>query len=505
MYEDIDARLEAATSKAENASGIMHDVANGAEGEFVTTENGQVPTIPEFLKQLDDEINTGADSILTGATQARDDAEGFRDESEQFLIQTGNLAQEVSDNKDITDQNVITSTEQATIATEQAVIAQEAADQAIANTNITYMQSSPSQLDEYGYPNKTLYENGDGFITYYPEYAVFRKDGGVWEYVTPHLRNVLTFNGVSQYAVAPRVEEIDLDDPDLEFEIEWFQGLDGKIQGYILHDGIGGTPVDINLSLLYVSGALRVTLGGIGQDFNLPSVYSVLSIHFSSGILSFYADNQIVGSATVSGVGSVSSDTNLFIGARYGGTTGSGVFYQGQLSNIRIWTGGDRNTGTLTRHYRMDEGWRGENNQVLVNYATELGEELVVNGDFSDGLNGWTVINNVSDVDGAAYLVEDGGLSAISQGILSASKQYLTKVNVLNESGALRLETKSYTFYPLKGGYNTIAHTPFNTNLYIKTHQAGTSGYVDNVSVRQADGYGTYIGLTEASWTEEEV
>ena len=123
MYEDIDARLEAATSKAENASGIIHDVANGAEGEFVTTENGQVPTIPEFLKQLDDEINTGADSILTGATQARDDAEGFRDESEQFLIQTGNLTQEVSDNKDITDQNVITSTEQATIATEQAQIA----------------------------------------------------------------------------------------------------------------------------------------------------------------------------------------------------------------------------------------------------------------------------------------------------------------------------------------------------------------------------------------------
>lgn len=129
MYEDINERLEIATSKAENASGIMHEVANGAEGAYVTTESGQVPTIPEFLKQLNDEINTGADSILADATQAKEDAEGFRDETEQFLIQTGNIAQEVSDNKDITDQNVITVNDQTQIVTDKAQQVSDDADQ----------------------------------------------------------------------------------------------------------------------------------------------------------------------------------------------------------------------------------------------------------------------------------------------------------------------------------------------------------------------------------------
>lgn len=120
MYEDINERLEAATSKAENASGIMHDVANGPEGGYVTTESGQVPTIPEFLKQLDDEINIGVDSILADVTQAKNDTEGFRDETEQFLIQTGNLAQEVSDNKDSTDQSVTTVNSQTQIVIDTA-------------------------------------------------------------------------------------------------------------------------------------------------------------------------------------------------------------------------------------------------------------------------------------------------------------------------------------------------------------------------------------------------
>lgn len=47
-------RLEAATQKAENASAIMHDVANGDAATEVPTESGPVPTINKWYADLND-------------------------------------------------------------------------------------------------------------------------------------------------------------------------------------------------------------------------------------------------------------------------------------------------------------------------------------------------------------------------------------------------------------------------------------------------------------------
>lgn len=38
---------------------------------------------------------------------------------------------------------------------------------------VMYMQSANSDVDEHGYPLRTLYKNGDGMTVYYPEYSVF--------------------------------------------------------------------------------------------------------------------------------------------------------------------------------------------------------------------------------------------------------------------------------------------------------------------------------------------
>lgn len=519
MYENITVRLEDATSKAENASGIIHDVANGAEGEFVTTESGQVPTIPEFLKQLDDKINTEADSYLVGAIQARDDAEGFRDESEQFLIQTGNLAQEVSDNKVITDQNVVTSTEQATIATDQAVIAQAAADQAIANTNITYMQSSPSQLDEYNYPDKTLYENGDGFITYYPEYAVFRKVRGEWEYLTPHLRNVLTFNGASQYAVAPRVAEIDLG---TIFEIEVaLKGLDPSLgtQGFVVESSVTGTK-NYRLYYYHTGDTVRFdATNGSAVDaipYQGDGIYGVRVDYSASTVEGFFDGVSQGVKALPTQIFERDSTLKLTIGAFDSDTPR--LFCQGQLRDIKIWTGGDRNTGTLTRNYRMDEGGRGSN-RSLVNYATELGEDLVVNGDFSDGLNGF--VKGV--ITGTGWIAEDGMAvldyeAGVSDGILNfynpdpilVGKPFILSYDQPEWVGgdprmAVYLDGR-YTYPSNPTGIKTELIGHFMENRSVSWRQNSSTPYrytLDNVSIRKAEGYGQYIGLTESSWAEE--
>lgn len=355
-----------------------------------------------------------------------------------------------------------------------------------------YMQKSPSQLDEYGYPDKSLYKNGDGFITYYPEYAVFRKDGGVWEYVTPHLRNVVTFNGITQFATVPRVDEIDLDDPNLEFEVEWYG--DYKFNSYIL--AVGESRGNSDLAIYMSSAGLQVSVGG---TFNLTSYDMSAGVNRynfiakkNNGTLTVdtYENGVLLGSRSTS-----ASITNRYLDHDMTiGCVNSNApinFYQGQLGRIKIWTNGDRNTGTLTRDYRMDEGWRGDNNQVLVNYATELGAELVT-----------LQLPHTQPLG-------DGGVTIGSGAIVGDT--YLVSIVTENTEGSSTYGIFGSSFSPnLEGDApNNISQTKSTTAMRtdpIFTTRAGINGTtITEVSIKQADGYGTYVGLTQASWTQETV
>ncbi|MGO1190266.1 hypothetical protein, partial [Vibrio casei] len=277
----------------------------------------------------------------------------------------------------------------ATTATDQAAIATDAVAQIV---NPVHMQSSLSQLDEHNYPKKTLYKNGDGFIAYYPEYAVFRKDSGAWEYVTPHLRNVLTLNGTTQYAVAPKVTELNLDDPNLAFEIEWTMSSDTP-GTCILAQSLSQIASEREFMLfIRGSGDIGVITGGTETASGItPAEGEVCTMKYSNGNISF--SSGAVSTEYAYQIGTARESVgNLLVGARRNGdNTSVSALYQGKLRDIKIWTGGDRSAGTLTRYYRMDEGWRGDSNNVLINYATELGEDVVVNGEFNGDLSGWTI------------------------------------------------------------------------------------------------------------------
>lgn len=128
---------------------------------------------------------------------------------------------------------------------------------------VAYMQSSPSDVDEYGYPLRTLYKNGDGMIVYYPEYSVFRKYGGGWKRIDPHVRNVSNFNGTTQYAVIQNLNELDLDSPSLEFEVEWYGMLNSgrSVLSYINDDGRTN---NFSSGLLTIYRYLNTVYVGIG-------------------------------------------------------------------------------------------------------------------------------------------------------------------------------------------------------------------------------------------------
>ena len=368
-----------------------------------------------------------------------------------------------------------------------------------------YMQKSPSQLDEYGYPDKSLYKNGDGFITYYPEYAVFRKDGGVWEYVTPHLRNVLTFNGVSQYAKAPRVDEIDLDDPNLEFEIEWYGSSPLGNYGIL---GMDNTRQDVPCFYLRDSAKVcSIFLGGANNTFGKISlVDGINSIKLLGGVLTL--SNSSGSESKSVNIGVTRTYSDLTIGAR---EVEDGLYercYQGQLRDIKIWTGGDRNTGMLTRYYRMDQGWRGDNNKVLPNDATDLGAELLVNGKFDTDLSGWDNPSRAwSWVNGAARLDSDGSVQSLRQAsIFTQGDTYVVTANYTSDPTNSQLAIFSGTPLYADGSPVVVSGGVVSTqDLNIKRYVGVNYALLDNISVKQADGYGRYVGFTQASWTQETV
>ncbi len=87
-------RLEAATQKAENASAIMHDVANGNATTEVPTESGPVPTINKWFADLDDRTSGVVGQVavaLEQETLARQQADlseaQTRAQADQLLAQ----------------------------------------------------------------------------------------------------------------------------------------------------------------------------------------------------------------------------------------------------------------------------------------------------------------------------------------------------------------------------------------------------------------------------------
>lgn len=390
---------------------------------------------------------------------------------------------------------------------------------------VMYMQSANSDVDEHGYPLRTLYKNGDGMTVYYPEYSVFRKDGGGWKRIDPHVRNVANFNGTTQYAVIQNLEELELDSPSLGFEVEWYGMLNSgrSVLSYMIDDGREN---NFNSGLLTIYRYLNTVYVGIGGRSNTMTVGDLIpvdslkpkyySISLKDGTLSLKEDGKVLVSRgnVIVGNDRPTPETVCELARTRTSSGSTGLYYKGQLSNIKIWTGGDRNTGTLVRDYRMDEGWN-SNSLVLKNYAAELGEELVINGAFDTDLNGWEISGASEDgsvewSNGAAHMISSGPSGLLFQQFsLTADTHYIWTASFDVNSGSIVwgqevLGTQMSVGISESGSYERVAKS-VSSRLSFKRSTSGTDVLIDNVSVRQADGYGTYVGFTEASWTEETV
>lgn len=82
-------RLEVATVKAEDASGIMHDVANGDAVTEVPTASGPVPSIAKWYADLNDRTSGAVGQVaadLEAEVQARQQHEGAQNPHAQYRL-----------------------------------------------------------------------------------------------------------------------------------------------------------------------------------------------------------------------------------------------------------------------------------------------------------------------------------------------------------------------------------------------------------------------------------
>ena len=116
-------------------------------------------------------------------------------------------------------------------------------------------------------------------------------------------------------------------------------------------------------------------------------------------------------------------------------------------SNLKLW-------------YPMQDGHRGQQSYIMDGANTGLGDELIVNGDYSDttstnssasALAGWTNSgithdenNNVSISNGQATLISDGSDVRIQQTILTVGVTYKYSIDIISaSSGAIKLQTSA--------------------------------------------------------------
>ncbi|MBC8413113.1 MAG: PEP-CTERM sorting domain-containing protein [Nitrospira sp.] len=71
---------------------------------------------------------------------------------------------------------------------------------------------------------------------------------------------------------------------------------------------------------------------------------------------------------------------------------------------------------------------------------------FILNGDFSSGLTGWTIINNVTETSGEAILNDSNGITALYQGAALAAGNYTIEFDFLNQMSSSSL-VHPFTFF----------------------------------------------------------
>ena len=149
-------------------------------------------------------------------------------------------------------------------------------------------------------------------------------------------------------------------------------------------------------------------------------------------------------------------------------------------SNLRLW-------------YPMNDGHRGQQSYILDASNTGLGDELISNGDFSNGITSWTAASSGDGVTPVAYnggvriSSVSGGNSYILQNIMKEGVTYKIQYEITeNVAGSLTIESGVNTQLDSTVGTHSLYFTwdESDTAIVFKRTSGATDITIDNISVK---------------------
>lgn len=174
------------------------------------------------------------------------------------------------------------------------------------------------------------------------------------------------------------------------------------------------------------------------------------------------------------------------------------VFTPADLRGLTAWYDPSDRTTLLSSVYGKTYAATAGDPVALVldkSQGLQLGPELVTNGGFDNGLDGWTSSASswVWDASGRAYLDGDDSPQALSQdGIMEVGKVYRLEFDVEISGGSFGPQTGTNGFQVVdqlsESGHYVYTILADTNRLSFKRHTGAIQVYVDNVSLREIKG-----------------
>jgi len=158
--------------------------------------------------------------------------------------------------------------------------------------------------------------------------------------------------------------------------------------------------------------------------------------------------------------------------------------------SVKEFTGSDMDVTRATAATRVDENG-------LVNYAEVLGSEEVTNGDYTNGLTGWTtgipsgqiveVTSNQLHIDYDTSQTQ--GFTGVYQIILTLTKTYKTTIDVVSVTGTFKLQVGNVIHTITTPGIKTFYNVASDSAIYISriSNAQGFEATINSVSVKEVD------------------
>lgn len=263
----------------------------------------------------------------------------------------------------------------------------------------------------------------------------------------------------------------------------------GALQTYISSDGVD------------------TIAGPVGQNIPLNTLIKFALKFETTGDLTLFVNDQVAGVVNT-GIPSINSS---YSAVKVGRKTTGFSYFDGIISDLKIWTGGDRNTGTLIADYPLDEDWVSDNiahnkadplnNATAINITSTdstsydyvpqrdwLGEDFLTNGSFDTDTD-WTKGAGWSISGGQAVKVNTSENSLLYQSVVRPSN-YRVTVDLENVTGrgVIFYNGPSYSTEISASGVSTFDVENFNISyafFTINTDNIDTAAVINSVSAKR--------------------